>query len=220
MRSIFHVVKTKTTPVFVSEPISHELQDLTKTVGEYVLYNENAVARLITHAWGTYDYSMGTLSDEGLRPLTYQDALVLISKNVDLLQKVGGKWFWIAGTGLNASGYHTFDEYGNLSSLGQVREAAQIEEPEKTVRCYPGTGNQILAVVNDANLRVGRFHLHANQQMQAHTAPLILGVPKEYDIQSTKFVDEHFPELRRWVDEQLEWVRESLKSQSNSRERR
>src|SRR5271157_3663853 len=58
--------------------------------------------------------SMKILAKNGLRPLTYQEAL---SRSTELIRELKGKWFYLAGQGLKEEGIYTFDKQGELAKL-------------------------------------------------------------------------------------------------------
>ncbi len=58
-----------------------------------------------------YEQSMRLLADNGLRPLTYQEAL---SRAPELIKSLKGKWFFLDGKGITENGIHAFDAHGEL----------------------------------------------------------------------------------------------------------
>ena len=58
--------------------------------------------------------SMSLLQQNGLRPLTYQEALAWINQNPEFMNQLKGKWFYLDGKGLQLSGYYTFNDKGEL----------------------------------------------------------------------------------------------------------
>jgi len=73
-----------------------------------------------------YADSMRILKENGLEPLTYQEAL---AHGKELVKAFKGKWkyFWLAGKGINKSRYHTFDKKGNVrAGKGKVENTVYI----------------------------------------------------------------------------------------------
>ena len=75
--------------------------------------------------------SMSILQQNGLRAMTYQEALVKIDQNPELKEQLKGRWFYLAGEGTELSGFYTFNEKGELT-----RGKGNIE---KTIYAYSGS---------------------------------------------------------------------------------
>lgn len=89
--------------------------------------------------------SMSLLQQNGLRAMTYQEALVTIDKNPELKEQLKGKWFWLDGKGTELSGYYTFNEKGELTKgKGNI---------EKTVYAWSGSQPLSLSVRTDGDAR-------------------------------------------------------------------
>lgn len=111
--------------------------------------------------------SLKILEDEGLRPMTYQEALVIIDTDSELKEKLKGKWFWIAGKGMEQDGLYTFDKNGKLIE-GEG-------DPEKTVRVWSGDTPLSLSVWVGAVVDYWRFDLYADVDPSV-VAPVVVGV--------------------------------------------
>jgi hypothetical protein len=114
-----------------------------------------------------YEDSMKLLKENKLQPLTYQEAL---ANGKEFVKAFKGeyKWFWLAGKGLDKSGYHTIDRYGDVrAGKGEV---------ENTV--YIWKGNQPLCLYvrsdDDAAQVGGRFSLGADDVPDV-VAPVVVG---------------------------------------------
>jgi len=120
-----------------------------------------------------YANSMRILAENGLRPSTSQEALILISEIPELKDQLKGKWFYLAGKGLKEKdGIYTFDEKGNLVKVtGEVKPSR-----EKTVCVWGGNQLLSLAVYADNFLR-GQFYLTG--RTSDSPAPVIVGIRKD-----------------------------------------
>lgn len=112
--------------------------------------------------------SIKILEDEGLRPMTYQEALVIINQDSKLKEKLKGNWFYLEGKGFKDGGYYKFDSNGALSK-GKG-------DPEQTVYAYSGPHPLSLYVGDDAGV-VWRFDLDASNDPSL-VAPVVVGVKK------------------------------------------
>ena len=61
-----------------------------------------------------YEDSIKFLKRNGMRLLSYQEALVWLDKDKKAKSKLKGKWFYLAGKGTELSGFYTFDDKGEL----------------------------------------------------------------------------------------------------------
>ncbi len=131
--------------------------------------------------------SSSILRDNGLRLLTYSEALVLITKSLLLKEELKGNWFFLIGRGLNENGYHTFNNKGELSEGKGDRE--------KTIYVHPGENPLSLDVrlCNNAFNDECRFDLGADDFPQ-DAAPVIVGVKASHLPITLK--SEHFEESR------------------------
>ena len=101
--------------------------------------------------------SMALLKRNGLRPLTYQEAIVMLDQNPKLKEQLKKTWFYLDGKGSQVpSGYYTFNEKGELTQgKGDI---------EKTVCVYKGSQPLSLDVLANDNARrsEGRYVLDAD----------------------------------------------------------
>jgi hypothetical protein len=125
--------------------------------------------------------SMALLRQNGLRPLTYKEALVLIDKNPELKRELKHEWedtwFYLEGS-LNAcSGFYTFNEKGELTpGKGDV---------SKTILVWGGNRPLQLHVSSDMALKMPTLIIGKDErysfrldtiQFPAHRAPIVVGV--------------------------------------------
>ncbi len=148
-----------------------------------------------THA--NYANSMALLQQNGLRPMTYQEALVLISGNPKLKHKLEDKWFYLGGEKLDESGFYTFDNTGNL-----VKGKGS---PEQTVYLWSGTGPLSLDVhVDDViNGAERRFDLDAAIGPDL-ISPRIVGVKIGFKLAT--------PKIRASAEAKLETAKSALRA--------
>ena len=102
----------------------------TKQITEIQFKEINASGVFIAQIKANHEDSMFILRQKGLRPLIYQEALVKIDQNSELLEKLNGKWFYLDGKGLQLSGYYTFNDDGELTQ--------KTKDTERTVRVWAG----------------------------------------------------------------------------------
>lgn len=113
--------------------------------------------------------SLSMLGQNGLRPLTYQEAIDKIDKNLELKEKLKGMWFYLDGEGLALSGYYTFDDKGQLTQgKGDI---------EKTIHIYKGQQPLSFDVLSndDSGSYERRYDLNAHYGPFC-IAPVIVGV--------------------------------------------
>ena len=122
---------------------------------------------------GDYEQSLKILEKNGLRALTYQDAL---SRSKELIKAFKGKWKWfyLAGTGkelTETDGLYTFNSEGNLNPLSGKESA------DEKVRVWQGTTPLSLDVYSDgyAAQYGRRFVLNAVNEPD-YVAPVVVGV--------------------------------------------
>ncbi len=109
--------------------------------------------------------SMHILADNGLRPLTYQEALAY---SVELIRDLTGKWFYLDGVGIGKSGNYTWDAHGRLV------EPTVNEAHDRIVRVFAGKQPLYLRV-NPTNHGDRRFWLNASDSPW-YPAPVVIGV--------------------------------------------
>jgi len=109
--------------------------------------------------------SMHVLADNGLRPLTYQEAL---GYSVELIRDLTGKWFYLDGVGIGKSGSYVWDLHGRLV------EPTGNEAHDRIVRVYAGK-QPLYLCVNPTNHGDKRFWLNASDSPW-DSAPVVVGV--------------------------------------------
>jgi len=119
-----------------------------------------------------YTNSIKILADNGLRSLTYQEALTLISETPELKDQLKGKWFYLDGKGLKEKdGIYTFDEKGSLEKItGKVKPSR-----EKSVCVCKGI-QQLCLCVDYADLARARFYLTAYTSDGSNITPVVVGI--------------------------------------------
>lgn len=149
----------------------------------------NAAAVHIFEIKANHADSMTLLQRYGLRPMTYQEAIVLIDGNPELKAQLKGKWFYLAGEGLKEGGYYTFNNEGKLTEgKGDI---------EKTVYIYPGNMLLSLVVHNDEDFDrfcEMRFTLVAYAGPQ-EVAPVVVGVRADHEVATPKIVALNGPKI-------------------------
>jgi hypothetical protein len=112
--------------------------------------------------------SMKALADNGLRPLTYQEAF---TRSSELITELKGKWFYLDGQGTDKSGIYTYNNKGELTEL------TGGETIDQKVRVW--SGNQPLSIfvysVPYARIDGRRFFLFAYYAPNV-VAPVVVGV--------------------------------------------
>ena len=114
-----------------------------------------------------YADSMRILKENGLKPLTYEEAL---AHGKELVKAFKGRWHWfyLAGERLDKSGYHTIDKHGVVS--------AGKGEIENTIYFWKGDNPLSLDVhsVYVASRLGRRFTLYASN-VPSYVAPVVVG---------------------------------------------
>jgi hypothetical protein len=143
----------------------------------------NATSVHISETKANHANSMALLQQNGLRPMTYKEAIVLIDGNPELKEQLKGKWFYLDGKGLKESGYHTFDNEGKLTKgKGDI---------EKTVYAYSGKNPLSLYVFTDyyVGFNERRFYLNADYVPQ-DVASVVVGVRAGHEVATPKISKE------------------------------
>jgi hypothetical protein len=122
---------------------------------------------------------MKALMEGDLKALKYQEALLLLMKDETLKNALKGKWFYLAGEGMDKGGHFTIDGRGEL--VGRQGTVS----PENTVYVYGGSNPLALGVDSDAGAaQVGRrFDLFAYGVVPLDVAPVVVGVPKDFKLE-------------------------------------
>lgn len=101
---------------------------------------ERAGSLFIYNRGANLPETMRILARDGLKPLTYQEAL---AHAPELIKKLQGKWFYLKGVAPGKNGVYTWDENGELV------EPVGDETPDK--RVYVASENWPLAFDVDPN---------------------------------------------------------------------
>ncbi len=124
----------------------------------------------VSETKANHSKSMALLQENGLRPMTYQEALVKIDQNPELKAQLKGKGFYLDGKGLKGLEFYTsFDNEGKLTE--------DRRDTEKTVCAFLGENPLSLSVGTDYDALYGerRFNLSAFEDPQS-VAPVVVGV--------------------------------------------
>jgi hypothetical protein len=127
--------------------------------------------------------SMALLQQNGLRPMTYQEAFTLIDRNPELKARLKGKWFYLSGKGLNESEYYTFDDEGRLIS-SKKGEA----EAEKTVYVFK-ENNMLMYVHTDVGTGSSGWRFCILDSGPKDNANVVVGVKANYTMAMQKIDD-------------------------------
>ena len=130
--------------------------------------SENMKIKIIKQK-ANHEDSMRILKENGLEPLTYQEAL---ANGAELVKLAKGNWIWfyLAGKGTDKSGYHTIDKDGEVrAGRGEV---------EDTVYIWKGKNPLSLDVHSDSDSAQSgrRFVLLAGLE-PGDVAPVVVGKP-------------------------------------------
>lgn len=117
--------------------------------------------------------SMRLLERNGLKALTYREALVLLMKDEVLKNALKGKWFWLAGNGIDREEVFTVDGTGEIVK-------GKEKDKEKLVRAWSGDNQPYLMVLSDEFAAyVGRrFGVGGYDAWPGDVAPLVVGIRK------------------------------------------
>jgi len=117
-----------------------------------------------------HDNSLRILGESGLRPLTYQEALVLLSDDPKLKGELRTKWFWLEGRGIKLHGSCTIQPNGSLKE-------GDSSDLEKNIYVCSGEGPLTLEVYSDHHAAaIGRrFEINPSKSI-ACVAELVVGV--------------------------------------------
>lgn len=141
---------------------------------------ESAVKIKILEQSGNHAQSMKILSKNGLRPLTYQEAL---ANAPELIKTLKGKWFYLDGKGIKENGIYTVNEKGELAKL------TGNETLDQKVRVYSGSQPLSLGVGSGDSARIYgvRFFLDGNFSPD-FVAPVVVGVKIGHEVAAPKNV--------------------------------
>lgn len=132
---------------------------------------------LISRTESNYKQSMYLLERNGMKALTYQEALVLLMRDEVLKNALKDEWFWLSGNGIDREESFTIDEKGEL-----VRRTEK--NMEKLVRAWSGNNQPYLVVLSDEFAAyVGRrFGIGGHDAWPGDVAPVVVGVSKDFKL--------------------------------------
>lgn len=111
--------------------------------------------------------TMKLLSDDGLRPLTYQEAL---ARAPELIKKLKGWWFRLDGQGIHEDGTYTYDANGELA------EPTGKETVNQKVLVFPGVLPLSLNIFADYTSEVARARFGLYGDTRYHSDQMVVGV--------------------------------------------
>ena len=156
---------TRETPIAQSKSKFGNFKPVAGTTG-YTLHVLNESAN--------HSKSMNLLDEAGLMPFERQEILPLLMKDAGLKNTLTGKWFYLAGKGLNENGIYTVDDKGELVKITDEKLSIEMR-----VRAWKGSNPLSLGVYSD-DVAAGcgrRFDLNANG-VPDFVAPVVVGKPK------------------------------------------
>ncbi len=172
-----------------------------------VVFRETKAGLHIAKTEADHQDSMSILAANGLRPLTYQEAL---SRAPELINELAKKWFWLAGNGIAQDGIFTFNDKGELQSL------KGNEKYDQKVSVYPG--NQPLSLIVDYDYGDRRFVLYADGG-PLDVASVVVGV-KAQAPSSSKVLDVVESELGELKGAQREKIERAEKLETEAKQLR
>jgi hypothetical protein len=118
-----------------------------------------------------YSKSKSMIEEAGLVLLTRQNALLILMNDEVLKESLKGKWFYLAGEGIEKSRIYTIDQKGELID---AKEGLSIE---RKVRVWSGPHTLSLLVSSDyyAARDHRRFDLFASAEPE-DVAPVVVGI--------------------------------------------
>lgn len=122
-----------------------------------------------------YYKSMKLLRRNVLRPMTYQEALVIIDRNTEIkkeLKNLENNWFYMDGKGFKESGYYNFDEKGELTQgKGDIEKTVYIWKRKEPL--------SIKVLTDDVSRRYeSRFELGSSDS-PINIARIVIGIGHE-----------------------------------------
>jgi hypothetical protein len=116
--------------------------------------------------------SMDILQQNGLRPLTYPEALGLLYRSPQLIEILNAKWFYLNGEHPTESGLYSFDDHGTLSnrkgkSDKTVLIFSRVFENSLALQVFPKVGGLFFKA---------RFMVSTALLPDENNAPMIIGV--------------------------------------------
>lgn len=122
--------------------------------------------------------SMDQLQKNGLKALTYQEALIKIGQNPELKEQLKGRWLYLDGKATELSGFYMFNEKGELAKIsGPAILKKGKGDLEKIVFVLKGSQPLSLLVQTDDFARYGgfRFGIYATYG-HSDVAGMVVGV--------------------------------------------
>jgi hypothetical protein len=122
--------------------------------------------------------SMKLLQLSGFRALTYQEALVKMDEDPELKEQLKGRWLYLEGKGTELSGFHMFNEKGELAKIsGPAILKKRKGDLERIVFVLRGSEPLSLLVQTDDFARYGgfRFGIYATYG-HSDVAGVVVGV--------------------------------------------
>ena len=172
-----------------------------------VAFRETKAGLHIAKTEANHQDSMSILAANGLRPLTYQEAL---SRAPKLIKELEREWFYLAGNGITEDGVYTFNDKGELQPL------KGNEKYEQKVRVYPGN-RPLLLYVYDFYYD-WHFNLNANIRPN-DVASAVVGV-KAQAPSSSKALDVVESELGELKGAQREKIERAEKLETEAKQLR
>jgi hypothetical protein len=127
---------------------------------------EESALKILKHS-ANQSKSMRILAKKGLRPLAYQEAFAL---STELIKKLQGMWFFLAGRGIGGNGICTFDARGELvKSTGN-------ETYDQKVLVRRGDMPLSLRVASDKNTEYYGRRFILNGGSTYDVAPVVVGI--------------------------------------------
>ena len=138
----------------------------------------SGAALFVSNKGANHPNSMKVLEDANLRPLTRQEALPLLMRDEALKEALKGKWFYLAGAGMDKSGLFT------INYMGELVEGAEKVALDERVYVYKGANPLCLLVHSDYYAAQGgrRFALYADD-VPYDVAPVVVGVAKDFKLE-------------------------------------
>lgn len=172
-----------------------------------VVFRETKAGLHIAKTEANHQDSMSILAANGLRPLTYQEAL---SRAPKLIKELEREWFYLAGNGITEDGVYTFNDKGELQPL------KGNEKYDQRVSVYPG--NQPLSLIVDYDYGDRRFVLYADGG-PLDVASVVVGV-KAQAPSSSKVLDVVESELGELKGAQREKIERAEKLETEAKQLR
>lgn len=155
-------------------PLKYDFMAL-KTLPTYTFSIEFAepanTVVIFGHTYSDYDMSMKLLKEKELRPITYKEALINISRDSNLLGELKGTWFYIA----NDQEAHKLVNHYFFNKRGKLTHGER--DPERNIYAWFGEKPLSIIVNNDEDTKESgrRFTLDAGLP-GIYASPVVLGI--------------------------------------------